>query len=118
LPTIVTITFDPNTTPQFQVSPDPVDVQFGNHQVIWNLETPGAAFAPNGIDFGSNSPGTLTQNSATKFTLADDNTNTSGNDADYNYSINIVYNGQTYTDDPEVANRSGSGASKLRYKSS
>ncbi len=119
---IVTVTFTPPPQERIQSSPDPVHVPYGNGQsVTWNLQgPPGAAFAGNGISFKGSSPGTLTRVSDTQYSLADDNTNTSGQEIDYAYGINITYNGQPYSVDPEVENdpEGGGGAMKVRYGSS
>ncbi|MBI2215496.1 MAG: hypothetical protein HYU52_17745 [Acidobacteria bacterium] len=116
---IVTITFNSSSTPQIQCNPDPVHVPYGNSQsVTWNLQTPGATFAANGIYFKGTSPGTLTRVTDTQYSLADDNTNTSGQDVGYSYGINITYNGQPYNLDPEVDNDPEHGPMNLRYKSS
>ena len=117
----VTVTFTPsNPNQQINCNPDTVHVPYGNGQsVVWNLTGPtGCAFATtDGIYFKDGSPGTLTRNSDTQYTLADDNTNTSGQENDYAYGVAITYNGANYGLDPEVANDPGGGARKVRYKS-
>ena len=113
----VTVVFTPPQ--QIVPSPDPIHVPYGPTQsVTWNLEGEGATFADNGIYFKSGSPGTLTRVSDTQYSLADDNTNTSGQDVDYSYGINVSYNGTTYNVDPEVDNDPEGAAMKVRYKSS
>ena len=115
----VTVVFTPPPQEQIQPNPDPVHVSYGPSQTVtWNLQGNGATFAANGIYFKGTSPGTLTRVSDTQYTLADDNTNTSGQDVDYAYGINIVYSAQTYNLDPEVANDPGRPPMALRYKSS
>jgi hypothetical protein len=115
----VSVTFAPNSPQQIICNPDPIHVPYGsNQQVTWNLNGPnGAAFSSSGISFKDQSAGTLLRVNDTQYQLTDDNTNTSGADVDYPYSVNIVYNNQTYTLDPEVANDSGGGGRALRYRS-
>lgn len=117
---VVSVTFTPNN-PQQQINcnPDPVHVPYGNGQsVTWNLNGPaGAAFTSNGIYFKGASPGTLTRNGDQQYTLADDNTNSSGQPIDYAYGVNISYNGTTYNLDPEVENETGGGGGRMTYHS-
>ncbi|MHB8998867.1 MAG: hypothetical protein ACYC7A_04660 [Thermoanaerobaculia bacterium] len=116
---VVTVVFTPPPQEQIQSNPDPVHVSFGPSQIVtWNLQGAGATFAENGIYFKGSSPGTLTRVSDTQYSLADDNTNTSGQEVVYTYGINILYNGQPYNIDPEVDNDSGRPPMALRYKSS
>jgi hypothetical protein len=116
---VVTVTFNPNLPQAQQIScnPDTTHVPYGNAQIVtWNLTgQSGAAFAANGISFYSSPPGTLSRVSDTQFQLSDDNTNQSGAEVDYPYGINITYNGQPYSLDPEVANDPQSGGGRLKY---
>src|SRR5688572_28838713 len=116
----VSVTFTPNS-PQQQINcnPDSVAVPYGNNQVVtWNLYGPqGSTFASNGINFKSASPGTLVRVSDTQYQLTDDNTNTTGTEIDYPYTVNLMYNNQPYTYDPQVANEPGGGGGGLKYKS-
>ena len=118
----VTITFNPNrpSGQQINCNPDVVHVPFGNGQTVtFNLTGPnGTAFASNGIYFKNSSPGTLTRDSNTQYTLTDDNDNATGQEVDYPYGINVSYQGTDYGQDPEVANDSGGGAMTVRYHSS
>jgi len=101
----VTVTFDANTR-QITCSVPKVTVDPGEQALItWSLVTKDggdreASFAPNGINFV---PGTLTPGNI-EYSLSDDNKNNSGHQKAYLYGINVFFNGETYTLDPEVAN--------------
>lgn len=108
------VTFDPTASPMFSFNLDPIPVPYGNNQTItWTLISPKAAGAhfdaTNGVAFKPNSgwSGAAPSgagNSPTVFTVIDNNTNPGTLAVDYPYSVNVVYNNQTYTYDPEVAN--------------
>jgi hypothetical protein len=115
----VTVTFTPsNPNQKINCNPDAVHVPFGNGQnVTWNLNGPaGAVFGTDGIYFKNGSPGTLSRTSDTSYSLDDDNDNTSGQDVVYAYGVNISYQGNNYSIDPEVENDPGHGPLELHYK--
>lgn len=100
----ITITFNYNNgTPQWTVTPDPLNVPHGNgKKVVWNLngatfpDTGGIVFKP-----GSNWPGTVPAKQNDKKYSSDEDNRQQGS---YPYTITVNYNGSTYSHDPDVNN--------------
>ena len=108
------ITFNFNDgSPTWTVSPDSLPVPHGNNQnIIWSLtaqSTQGAVLSTtNGIVFkhGSNWPGTNpARQSGTRYTASENNANPGPGAVKYRYTINVDYNGTTYSHDPDVSNQ-------------
>lgn len=120
----INVNFDPNAVApvkKFVFSPDPCHVPNGNTApVIWTLLSPGfqgAQFAPEntsdrtkqGVYFTTGSGWTGSQpaptgSSGTVYSVNDNNTNAGPTSVKYKYGVNVTYNGQTYSHDPEVEN--------------
>ena len=120
----INVTFNPNAVApakQFTFSPDPCHVPFGsNNTVTWTLAAPGfqgAQFAPQnttdptkqGVYFNTDSGWTGSQpapsgSSGTVYSVNDNNNNPTLKGIKFKYGVNVTYNGQTYSHDPEVEN--------------
>jgi hypothetical protein len=113
MPSVI-VTFNPTgNPPYFNFNPQPVSVPFGNQTITWTLvspRAPGTKFArANGVVFkpGQQWAGpqpTPVGDSGTVFSVADNNNNRGAQPVPYAYGVNVVYNGTTYTYDPEVLN--------------
>lgn len=108
----ISITFDYNGgSPDWTVDPESLSVPQGPQRILWQLSsssTGDAAFpATGGVVFknGSNWPGSAPAFQNARTYAADEvNANPGPGKARYRYTINVVFNGTTYSHDPEVAN--------------
>ena len=118
----IQVTFNgPTASPKFTFSPDPYKVAYGpTNQVTWTLVAPnfqGTQFSPQnttdptkqGVYFKADSgwPGSQpapSGQSTTVYSVNDNNTNQTGADVKYKYGVNVIYQGTTYSHDPEVEN--------------
>jgi len=102
---IVTVNFTlVSGAPKWTVIPDPVPVPPGLQALTWNLTgAPGAQFAANGIVPGNPAwPGADPKAVTAKQWSSPDHNTGAGK---YKYSINVVYNGTTYPNDPQIENQ-------------
>jgi len=94
-----------------QFVPDTVEVEYHHKEtIIWTVDSafPGAtitdlSFTP------ANSSFTVSGLNTSSVSIVDDDENTTGQNKQWNYTMSITYDGNTYTTDPKIINKPNEG---------